>query len=175
MSEAEFSSSGWETEGLPPSRLRRRGGRSGGRKKGRGKKGRGEGCAALRLGGEEGVAGQARRLREALSRVREARQSAGSPRPAGREWQVAMLRAIRDGESSAPSSGPGDDDWGTTQGTSNPTPRRVRGRDRDMLRTPRRVRGHNCDILRTPRRVRGHNCGVVPMAGVLVAGMERDA
>ena len=95
------------------------------RKKGKAKREGREGCAALRLGRDDGglsVSAQARRLREALGRVRETRRRGGGEQCEGDErWQVAAMRAIREGESSASSPGPGEDDWESAGRSTNPT------------------------------------------------------
>ena len=67
------------------------------------------------------VATQARRLREALGRVRGAHRKDDDERGVGTEgWEVAAMRAVRGGESSASSPGPGEDDWESAGRSTNP-------------------------------------------------------
>ena len=99
----DTSSSEWETEGRIPVVPKGGSRRLLVRRMGRGKRERKEGCAALRLGRDDGglsVATQARQLREALGRVRGAHRRGDGERGVGTEgWQVAAMRAVRGGES----------------------------------------------------------------------------
>ena len=76
------------------------------------KKGRGEGAAASRS------RGVVRASREAMDDIREV---AGHGLVGDEGWRLTALRAAKEGESSPPSSGPGDDDWLAARDSTNPT------------------------------------------------------
>ena len=127
MSAMGESSSEWESEGERPLRARGQGFRirTKGKNRSKGRRVGKEGCAALRFGREEGEREVARRSRGGIRASREAEEVAlqgGGHGLVGDEgWRLTMLRAAREGESSPPSSGPGDDEWLAARGSVNPT------------------------------------------------------
>ena len=128
MSLASGSASEWEAERQRrPPRVRGPGIRI--RAKSRGGKGKRTGreaCAVLRLRREEGEGAAVRRPR---GDARASREAVGDICAIGGHglvgddgWRLTALRAAKDGESSPPSSGPGEDDWLAARGSVNPTP-----------------------------------------------------
>ena len=127
MSLASGSASEWEAERQRrPPRVRGPGIRI--RAKSRGGKGKRTGreaCAVLRLRREEGEGAAVRRPRGGARASREAVGdicAIGGHGLVGDDgWRLTALRAAKDGESSPPSSGPGEDDWLAARGSVNPT------------------------------------------------------